>query len=362
MITITSEPPLLNLQGLPLVYKVSSNMFDEPYFKIMAEPVAGQYELLPLNAADEAVFDLREYFKPELSVELKLAAHLHANACKPFEVVFHEYYGNPPAQYDNNVSTIVVLLGTVPRWKQAAFNAAYGSFTTWFVTNIFLSWYPAIAKKLLPTQPELLYFMAPTNGTFSPTVVITYSDGTTANHSPAISISAQIFQVASLPVGYTELGIAAVTPAKTAVSYTVTIGGKTRSYAVDHTPYRDVRYIIFRNSLGGYDTLACTGEADEATEMQREVAERVYDPEHPGRLNKLPYNIEHTPVVKVNSGWLLPAERDWLNDLLISEDVYELAAGILSPVLIRNTSIDRTKRTYEPGSVELEYEYLSIAE
>jgi hypothetical protein len=121
-----------------------------------------------------------------------------------------------------------------------------------------------------------------------------------------------------------------------------------------------VRYLIFRNSLGGYDTLACTGEADESTRATRQIAEAVYDPDHLVRNNKRVYAIEHNEVVKVNSGWLLPAERDWLNELLISDDVYEQIGNIIRPVMMISAELDRSRRRFNPGSVELEYERLSI--
>lgn len=358
MINIVSEPPLVSLSGLPVIFKVSSDKFDEPYFRIKAVPYPGQEEYLPLHpATDVATFDLREYFAADLAVSLKLSAHLHANAAKSYNVVFHEFYGNPPTEHANDSCTIVVVRGTIPRWRINAF----ASFAAWQASNLFHTFAPT-SKRVLPTQPELLYFLAPSSGTFSPAVVITFTDGSTASHSPAVSITGQALQMLSLPVGYSALGIAAVNPSKKVASYTVTISGRSRTYVVDHTPYADVRFLLFRNSLGGYDCLPLTGEADEHTELSRDMAEHVYDAEAVvQQFNKRTYNIQHAELVKANSGWLLSAERDWLNDLLISEDIYELYSGTLSPVLMRSTSLDRTKRNYEPGSVEIEYERLSLA-
>lgn len=359
MITITQSPPLVNLQGMPFVFRVTSNMFDEPFFKIMAEPVAGQAELKPVNTSDEAVFDLREYFRAELSVEFKQTAFKHENACKSFNINFYEYYGNPPQKEDGDDGDFNVLLGTIPQWKQLEFLSTYGTFSSWLSSNIFLGWYPSQPKRVLPTQPEVLYFIAPSSATYSPVVAITFTDGTTASHSPAISIALQALEVGSLPVGYTALGLATVDAEKTVASYIVTIGGKTRSYTVDHIAYNDVRYLIFRNSLGGYDVLPCTGEVDSKSETTRNLAERVYDPEASARISRYAYNIELKEVETLNTGWLQANEKRWLNDLMISEDVWEMLGGVLRPVLIRNSDLDRTERNYEPGTVEIEYERLN---
>lgn len=366
MISITSVPYGVSLQGMPIVFKVTSNMVEEPYFKVLAAPVSGQSDLLALNDDDVAVFDLREYFKPELSVLFATTPTLHANAAKQFNVVFYEYYGNPPTIHASVNHNIIVMIGKIPKWKQAAFRAEYPTnfnlgFDNWLSSNIFLSWYPAQPKKVLPTQPEVLYFIAPNSASYAPTVVVKFTDGTTATHSPAISITAQASQIASLPVGYAALGLASVNILKTVASYVVTIGGKTRSYVLDLMPYRDVRYIIFRNSLGGYDVLPCTGEADTKTEVQRSVAQRVYDPEATERTSKMVYNIDEKENITVNTGWLQANEKRWLNDLFISEDVYDLVGSVMSPIMITGSDLNTTERIYEPGSVEIEYERLTFA-
>jgi hypothetical protein len=364
MISITQTPETVNLQGLPIVFKATSNKFDEPYFQVMAEPVANQFDLLKLNRDDEAVFDLREYFKPELSVNFDPLPRLHANACKEFEVNFYDYYGNPPVQVlaGSAVHNILVLLGTVPEWKQLEYRATYANFAAWRAANVFLTWYPAQPKRVLINQPEVLYFLAPASSEYAVSVAVLYTDNSIVSYTSNVGVYALQNQVASVPVGYTALAVGAQTPSKKVVHYTVTIAGKTRTYIVDHTPHSDVRYIIFRTSLGGYDVLQCTGEVDSETEMKRKIANRVYDPEASPRISRYAYNIQHTEVEKVNTGWLLPNEKRWLNDLLISEDVWEMLGGVMRPVMIRNSNIDRSERSYEPGSVELEYERLTYVQ
>ena len=98
------------------------------------------------------------------------------------------------------------------------------------------------------------------------------------------------------------------------------------------------------------------------TEITRSIANRVYDPEAAARISRYTYQSDHNEVEKVNTGWLARNEKRWLNDLLISEDVWEMLSGVLRPVMLLTTQLDRTERNYEPGSVELEYERLTYAE
>jgi len=365
MFEVTEYPALVSLQGMPFVFKVFSDSV-EPFLKIMAEPVSGQFELLPVDPITNlAIFDLREYFKTELVNDLNIgSAVVHANACKSFTVNFLSYYGNPPQAHYITGIPLMMMPGKIPRWKQLEFNGAgYESFEGYLVVGnkTHLTWYPDQPKRVLPDQPEVMYFIARAAATYAITVTINYSDDTSDIYDPGVSVDALLYQICSIPVGYNKLGIGAVDPEKTVVSYTVAFAGNTfpRTYLVDHNAYRDTRYIIFRNTLSGYDVLACTGEADESTDTERKIAERVYDVENPNRLNKRVYYSQQTEIVKLNSGWLQANEKDWLNDMMESEEVYEIKGdGLRQPILIRSTSLDRSVRNYEPGSVEIEYERL----
>jgi hypothetical protein len=366
MITIIDSPSAVSLQGEPFLWRVQSSL-TVANLRILAEAVNDQYDVARVNnPLDEVLFELRDYYKSELSSVLNYGAvALHNNVCKDFSISFFEYYGTPAQLGSGTIETRKILMGKIPRWKQFWFTqSGYNGIEGWLVVgnHIWLTWYPEQAKKVLPDQPEVIYFIARGAKTYNLSISIAYSDGTTLVHDPGIAIATAMYQVASIPVGYNKLGIGAVDPNKTVVSYTISFDGNTfpRTYVVDFKSYRDVKYIIFRNTLGGYDVLACTGEADETTEIERDISERVYDMANPIRLNKTVYRIQNTAITKVNTGWLQPNEKEWLNDLFESEEVYELVGAYKQPIMLRNTSFDRSQRSYEPGSVELEYEKLYI--
>lgn len=360
MFQFTQEPPEISLQGLPFIFKIESTQ-PAAYLKIMAEPLTGLYELLSRNSSNIATFDLRSYFESLLKTTLYTDfASLHYDACKSFIIDFHEYYGNPPEIEETITSTKHICIGTVPDWKKTEFDIINNTFANRLLTNHFLTWWPIdVPKKVLPAQIELMYFVAPAGADYAPSVSITYDDSVVA-HNPGFSITVAKYQMASIPVGYEKLGIGLVDPAKKVVSYTVTVAGQSRTYLLDHAVHRDVRYIIFQNSLGGFDTLACTGEADESTEVERLQADRVYNAENPYKISKREFFNEHIELVKVNTGWLSQLEKNWLNDLLISKEVYEVRGTAKQAISIKNKSIDRTWRMYEPGSIEIEFERLNF--
>lgn len=363
MFNIEVSPPLVSLVGSPFVWKVFSD-HSAAFLKIMAEPIDGVFELLPVDPVTKlAPFELAEYFKPFLSISLITnAPALHPDACKAFYVKFHQYFGNPPAQNDMTGLDRYILMGRIPKWRQAWFTSlGYTSYMGWLEVgeNIGLSWYPGSTKKVLPDQPEMMYFIAPAADEYSLSITLTFDDGSSMVHTPDQLLNCALYQVGSFPVGFSQLNLASLS-SKTVVKYVVNLIGTdfSRTYVLDYSVYRDTRYIIFRNSLGGYDTLPCTGEVDESTDIERSIADRVFDVNDLTRLNKRQYNTRTTEVAKVNSGWLDAEEKNWLNDLIESEEVFEVVDGIRQAIMIRNTNLDRSVRSYEPSSVEIEYERL----
>jgi hypothetical protein len=357
---IIQSPPNVSLQGLPIIYKLHADR-SETFYKVLANPVFNIYEAAYRNQDNIVTFDLRDYFETSLKTSLVLSEnHIHDDGCKNFTVRFYEYYGNPPSAQNEITANHTICIGTVPAWKQKDFDLINNTFNDYLDTSRILSWYPLnTAKKVLTDQPELMYVLWPDLSVRVITVVVTFSDGTTENvkidHMPV-----QELQVASFAVGYEALGIADINPTKTVKSYTVSIANHVRSFVVDHNPHYHTTYIVFRNSLGGFDTLACTGQKDEITEVERKISQRVYDAENPYRHRQDEFYNEHTEIVSVHSGWLTPAEKNWLNDLLISKEVYELRGNKLQKIQLKTKALDRSWRFYEPGGVVIEYERINF--
>jgi len=199
-----------------------------------------------------------------------------------------------------------------------------------------------------------------------------FNDGTFALHDPNRSMDAGQYQVVSFATGFNALGLQAWAdlnhPGKKITHYYVSV---TRAgygisepfpYKVDYNNYRNVRYIVFKNSLSGWDVLACTGENDETTEIERSTASRVADVSDLTRLHKVEYRRDLSQIVNVNTGWLTIGDKEWLTDLLISDQVFELIHDRLNPILIRTKQFDNTDRTFQPGEAEIAYERLFLAE
>lgn len=380
MFAITSSPPALSLAGMPLPFTVASDRVADDY-RIMALPFPGvsgaPAEILPRGGSTSVIFELSEYFATRRPAELSaLAAAVHQDSCKNATIAFEEYYGNPPAGSNQITWTGLLMGGRIPRWKQYEFNAAYANFQAWITAQKpFLTFAPRTGKRVLPSQPERLYFLNQLEATPATLTLICgvyFDDGSFDLYDPTVSIAVNPNQVVSFATGYDQLGIgtwaAANHEGKQVTNYYVMVrnnGGAAISeaflYNVDHNDYLNTRYLVFANSLVGYDCIACTGIADEFTDIERFTAERIKDVSDATRLHKTEYRTEEFETVKVNTGALLPDELNWLNELYLSKEIYEVIGTTWKRILIKSKQLDRSIRNFEYRSVEIEYERLFLA-
>ena len=160
-------------------------------------------------------------------------------------------------------------------WKESFFTSFVGAnrkFLTWKIDN----------APIREDQPEYLHFL--TNFSPLPTalklrVQVYYDDYTTATLTALSSSDVQGMGVYMMPVGPTALGLLSLP--KVVDRYTVWLSNQDdqrlseeRTYIIDRSPIKQVRYILFQNSLGVFDTLACTGDATESLKVSRQIGER----------------------------------------------------------------------------------------
>lgn len=207
---------------------------------------------------------------------------------------------------------------------------------TWFTSYQrrqlpFLTWEPA-TKAVFADQPEYLYYMVQNSpGSFSYQARVVLSDGTELRREYAGWADVLDNEVYCLPVGYQDLGLAALAPADTLVVswevQVIPVGGgaalsETRRYMLDrrHFPYR--RYFLFATSLGGMATYAALGQTQLDAEVTGAEAALVLPPTYDPQLgDTLVQDRALRPVVKVASGPRTRAHLLASQDLLLSRRV-----------------------------------------
>ena len=130
-----------------------------------------------------------------------------------------------------------------------------------------------------------------------------------------------------------------------------------RYVVVEQSPR--TRYLLFTNSLGTTDTLRCEGRLDVTLEATTDKVER---PVRVGDAAPAPdvwvSGVEASRKLKLATGWLEPDELAWLQELVLSGELWLATSGQLRP-------LDWGKRslaTYsdEPGLLRgllLEFDY-----
>jgi hypothetical protein len=106
------------------------------------------------------------------------------------------------------------------------------------------------------------------------------------------------------------------------------------------------RYLLFTNSLGTTDTLRCEGRLDVTLEAGTQQAER---PARPGErvpaADRQVSDLVASRKLKLATGWLEPDELAWLQDLVLSREVWQATPTQLRP-------LDWSKRSLAPYSDE----------
>jgi hypothetical protein len=197
-------------------------------------------------------------------------------------------------------------------------------------------------KRVLPDQPEYLCWLnnvQPAPKSIRLRLQTIGLDGTTETRTVMSLASLAPMTVYCLPVGPLALDLSDQVHA-----YQVWVSNENdeglsvvRSYWIDRRYYRQCRYLLFGNSLGGWDTLALTGRATEKLSTTRLISER---PPHPDGLasyaERTVSNVTGERELSVSTAYLSKTERSWLRELSFAEQVYLLADDWLPLLLADN--------------------------
>ncbi|PQA60136.1 hypothetical protein [Siphonobacter curvatus] len=169
-----------------------------------------------------------------------------------------------------------------PGWKDLFF-------TNWIgAGKRFLTW-QADHKLIERNQPEFLYFllnMQPKPSELRVRCHIQYMNGTTEIRT--IQTARDLLQncVYCIPTGFEALGLPSIETAtgKEINAYTVWLNNERddriseyRTYLVNQDYTRNVRFLIFQNTLGGFDTLRCWGQASTSLTVTANLAQKTLE-------------------------------------------------------------------------------------
>ncbi|MGA0558278.1 DUF5977 domain-containing protein [Larkinella sp. VNQ87] len=205
----------------------------------------------------------------------------------------------------------------------------------------FLTW-AANPKTIHPDQPEFLYFFTnftPTPGKIRRICEVVYRDYTTETLASAELSNVFPFTVYCVPSGPKALGLDV--KAKEVIQYAVWLENENgeriseiREYRLEQLYRRNVRFVLFANSLGGFDTLALTGQAEESLKFSRQVSERYNGWEFlPSYSERVINSVTGVRELVMATGFLSPEGVRYLEELQLSKEVFLATDRALVPLL-----------------------------
>lgn len=121
------------------------------------------------------------------------------------------------------------------------------------------------------------------------------------------------------------------------------IGVNPLTFKIDHRPYYEEMFLLYRNSLGALDSIVLKGDKEFGTSIEGDKVDTVAISDMMGNvlINQEQFDPKNTinNLVKANTGWINKEELLRLRDLLLNKQVWSIYGKRLKPVYIttRNT-------------------------
>lgn len=295
---------------------------------------------------------------------------------------FAEFYGMPytPASVKVVSDAWYSIEGGLSKMFLAYLNAKSVSFHAWLVSNKkFLTW-SKNGKKVHINQFDRLFFL-----NLNPIISILlkvnviYSNNTSWEqilHTEIGTWQARMYEIVSSPQKVTDANSA---PAgRRVVSYSLTLVlpdsyaaiSETFNFVVDHEEYEDLRFFMFKNSFGVFETIYTTGSGIKNVDYARNPVQKYIEFDYTNQDHEIAAsrNFE-TQKQLVNTGWFDSInELERLRDFLLSTQVYEIIGGYLVPIMLLTDKARIREDKYYNYALDFEYlrayenEYFSIDE
>jgi hypothetical protein len=122
---------------------------------------------------------------------------------------------------------------------------------------------------------------------------------------------------------------------------------------MEFRPQQFSRTFIFRNSFGAYDVFRATGRKKHINKYERMILER--------NLSEFTlaqqYQILESESFMVSSGYISKTTKNWLRELMLSEEVFEILGDYKFPILIQNEEVDNIDDLETIYDIDILYKY-----
>jgi hypothetical protein len=305
----------------------------------------------PADSEGKTVFDaqtaLAAYVEPTLPAVNQNTVTLAGNNFKRFYLKYTEKYGTPPEEATyTQVDMNYVVLGGLSEEEYAA-NTFFSSYQA--TKKPFFTWSPTV-KNVFKEQPEYLYFMVNSFDltSFKAKVKVYNTDGTDETFTFHTQTDILKYELYIIPSGHDLLELADIASG-TVKAYEVFITdtddniiSEVKKYKLitDYFPIK--RFLMFLNSMGGFDTLSATGKGKMTIDTDEVQADKILPYNH--GVSEADFEIISkigSPSIKVSTGYISSDYSTRLQDFVLSTVYYLFKDERYIPVNIasRNAEI-----------------------
>jgi hypothetical protein len=285
---------------------------------------------IAFNTDDQAELYTENILKSFLNYDLPAynasALAYCSNMLKRWYIWYTEAYGTPPVAIEYTrypASNTEYIYAVMAGQKKATFTLdTYESEYFTGTNNKFLTNQPR-AQAIHPAQPVFLNLFINNDQEFSSKIKIYYTDDTNATHT-LLTDDTQSGKICIFPAGYNQNTIADLVPAGKTLAYydfwvefADTTTSEVFTFTLAHNYSGLVRFYLFQNAWGAFDTLAATGELITINKNSREpvtkietasdLADNVY-------FNYLQYEQD--------TGYITDEMQNHLRELLNAQNVF----------------------------------------
>jgi hypothetical protein len=285
-----------------------------------------------------------------------------AKFIKKFRVIYAESYDREFKKLFTLSGDHYAILGGFDYKILAALNGISYSLSEFIISfKAFLTWQPLV-KRITTTQRDKLFFLVyDVIRNLVPHIKVYYADATAPTTHQVTSFAVSQYEVHELYTDYVSLAIAAKLPeGKTCLKYDYwledesnNIISQVRTFEIEFRQQQFSRTFIFRNSFGAYDVFRATGRKKHINKYERMVLER--------NLSEFTlaqqYQILESESFQVSSGYISKTTKNWLRELMLSEEVFEILGDYKFPILIQNEEVDNIDDLETIYDIDILYKY-----
>lgn len=206
--------------------------------------------------------------------------------------------------------------------------------------------FPARGEKCGLGEMKYFFWMYPYADSAQQTLTykVYFSDGTSASTN-APTIFGGKWSIFCAPSGFSQSGLDSLVPdGKTAVKYSLKVAtGATTIveeyfFEIDYRNFYETHQLVYRNSIGGLESIRLRGQIDFAADYDRQLAQKTVPPAWYSNMNLLPLATDESTEELTNytgdTGWISKEACDKVRDLFLSGEKIELVNGKFLPINI----------------------------